>query len=208
MTTWIRRNHGRKLGLLRFAYHSLIDRMGGYTRLRIVHWSRVERLVFVCRGNICRSAYAEARARALGIEAISFGLATPGGDEPPPQMLEASAWAGLGMADHRSRTVASAVLARSDLILAMEPAHLKQLRDLPLMGVQVTLLGLWGRPRRPYIGDPYGLSAEYFRTCIGLIDEAIAGVAGRIGAGSILVGGEHEGPGRQRRGAIESGVER
>ena len=62
MSDWICRNYGRKQGLLRSLYHSLMDRTGQYTRLGIVDWGRVERLVFVCQGNICRSAYAEARA--------------------------------------------------------------------------------------------------------------------------------------------------
>ena len=181
MSDWICRNYGRKQGLLRSLYHSVMDRTGLYTRLGIVDWGRVERVVFVCHGNICRSAYAEARARALGIAAISFGLGTRGGDEPPSLMLQSAAEAGLDLADHRSRAAAAVTWSGSDLVLAMEPAHLKRLRGLSPPGGQVTLLGLWSRRRRPFIQDPYGLSLDYFRTCIRLIDEAVVEVAGRLG---------------------------
>lgn len=177
---WIRRNYGRKQGLLRHLYHSVMDRAGRYARHGAVDWERVERLVFVCQGNICRSAYAEARAGAQGLTATSFGLGTRGGDEPPPVMIQSAMDAGLDLAGHRSR--AAAQLGPSDLILAMEPAHLDRLRLLPLGGAQVTLLGLWAGRRRPHIEDPYGLSPDYFRTCIGLIDEAVAEVARRLAA--------------------------
>lgn len=179
---WVARHFGRKQGLVRCLYHGVLDRSGRYARLGRVDWGRVERLVFVCQGNICRSAYAEARARATAIEALSFGLGTSGGDEPPPLMLSLAMEAGLDLAAHRSRPPATAEgLRGSDLVLAMEPAQVGRLRGVLPAGVPVTLLGLWGRPRRPHIEDPFGLSADYFRTCIGLIDGAVAGVAGRLG---------------------------
>jgi low molecular weight phosphotyrosine protein phosphatase len=45
--------------------------LGGLRHFEHVEWNRVTRLVFVCRGNICRSPYAEVRARRLGLNAIS-----------------------------------------------------------------------------------------------------------------------------------------
>ena len=118
----------------------------------------------------------------MGVEALSFGLGTRGGDESPPLMLRLAAEAGLDLEAYRSRPVATAGgLVCSDLVLAMEPAHLGRLRSTVPAGVPVTLLGLWARRRRPHIEDPYGLSPDYFRTCIGLIDEAVAAVVERLG---------------------------
>ena len=102
-TGWIGRYYGRKQGLVRCLYHGLLDRSGRYARLGRIDWGRIERLVFVCQGNICRSAYAEARARAMGVEALSFGLGTQGGDESPPLMRRLAADAGLDLAAHRYR---------------------------------------------------------------------------------------------------------
>src|SRR3712207_2545930 len=121
---WIRRNYGRKQGLLRHAFHCALARFGRYSRFGQVHWRQVRRLVFVCEGNICRSAYAEARAKGSGFESVSFGLGTQGGDESPPLMIQLASEAGLDLAGHRSRSPASVGLESTDLILAMEPAQL------------------------------------------------------------------------------------
>lgn len=195
-TGWVGRYYGRKQGLVRCLCHSVLDYSGRYARLGRVDWRQIERLVFVCQGNICRSAYAEARARAMGVEALSFGLGTRGGDEAPPLMLRLAAEAGLDLAGHRSRPPATAeVLGDSDLVLAMEPAHLGRLRGALPTGVPVTLLGLWARRRRPHIEDPYGLSPDYHRTCIGLIDEAVEAVAARLGGRVAASPGARAGPG-------------
>jgi hypothetical protein len=37
----------------------------------------------------------------------------------------------------------------------------------------VTLVGLYVRPRRPHIEDPFGLPDEYFDSCYELIEEAL-----------------------------------
>jgi protein-tyrosine phosphatase len=97
-------------------------------------------------------------------------------------MLRVAAEVGLDLANHRSRTVEKVGLNCSDLVMAMEPVQLKRLRVLALAQCQITLLGLWARRPRPHIEDPYGLSLDYFRTCIGLIDEAVVEVAGQLGA--------------------------
>src|SRR5262245_52514417 len=67
-----------------FQHHlcSILHRTGWFRSLERIDWGRVERLIFICKGNICRSPYAEARARGLGLTVASFGLeATPG--QPP-----------------------------------------------------------------------------------------------------------------------------
>lgn len=41
--------------------------------------AQVRRLVFVCQGNICRSAFADVVARRAGLRSASFGLSTTTG---------------------------------------------------------------------------------------------------------------------------------
>ena len=81
MSGWICRNYGRKQGLFRSLYHSLMDGAGRYTRHGTVDWGQVERLVFVCQGNIC-TALTRRPAPALGIAAIRSGSAHEGGTAP------------------------------------------------------------------------------------------------------------------------------
>src|SRR5207237_1259532 len=60
----IQARYGRRAGWLRYHMARTLDSVGAFAPLRRVAWNDVERLVFVCQGNICRSAYADARGRS------------------------------------------------------------------------------------------------------------------------------------------------
>lgn len=79
---------GSKKAMLRYFIDELYYRVGlyrGYTWFE----SPPERLVFVCQGNICRSALAEWVFRNHSdIEAISLGLNTNTGKSANPRLLK------------------------------------------------------------------------------------------------------------------------
>ena len=64
---WLRDNYGSRRGFVRTWWHRLRYLLGGYRAYRQVDWNSVERLVFVCKGNICRSAYAGALVTSRGL---------------------------------------------------------------------------------------------------------------------------------------------
>jgi protein-tyrosine phosphatase len=138
----------------------------------------VERFVFVCQGNICRSPYAAARARAVGLPSISYGLDV---QREIPANTQARAEAlkhGVDLSSHRSRAFDSGRSSRGDLLVSMEPTHLIQLTTQHAGEPrQVTLLGLWTKPPRPHIQDPFGRSPEYFNRCFHTIDAGVATLA-------------------------------
>ncbi len=72
----IRPRFGTLRGLVRLAlsYPQLFLGLGAG---RPVDPATVRRLVFVCQGNICRSAFAEAAARRAGLRAASCPLHRP-----------------------------------------------------------------------------------------------------------------------------------
>ena len=74
INAWIRNNYGSKRGFLRTWKYKTIYQLGGFREYRNIDWDAIERLVFVSKGNICRSAYAEAVARSLDIKAVSCGV--------------------------------------------------------------------------------------------------------------------------------------
>jgi protein-tyrosine phosphatase len=166
--------YGRKMGLLRHYAHLARYMLGSYDSLKNVDWSTVKRLVFVCKGNICRSPYAEARARAMGLPCSSFGL-EPGVNSPAnASAIRVARARGVDLTQHRARGASDFSLTTGDLLTAMEPWHIAVLRSRSMpAGIQVTLLGLWCSPRRPHLEDPYGLSDEYFQTCFETIDKAL-----------------------------------
>lgn len=133
-----------------------------------------QRLVFVCQGNICRSSFAEATARSLGLEAASFGLATSNDAPAFPLAIDIARRLGVDLSDHRTRQLEGFRFAEGDLLLAMEIRQARQLQKLlPRHLAQISLLGLWHHTRRPHIHDPHHLSPMYFETCFRVISESV-----------------------------------
>ena len=170
---------GSGRGLARLALSHAARAAGRYRPFEQVDWTRVERLVFVCTGNICRSPYAERRAAAAGIPAISIALRGETGRAADPSARAAARAAGIDLDNHRSTEADKAELRPGDLLVAMEPWQARRLREL-FPKHQTTLLGLWTRPSRPHLHDPYTLSDAYFRTCFRLIDRGVAALLARL----------------------------
>src|SRR5690349_21297071 len=98
----------KSLGGLRASFYYFLGTgaaaLGLYRRYKQVDWSRVERLVFVCSGNICRSPYAAEYARSLGIPIASFGVDTRGNDTANDVASKVAAARGVDLSNHRSRS--------------------------------------------------------------------------------------------------------
>ncbi|TWI62989.1 protein-tyrosine phosphatase [Pseudoduganella lurida] len=151
---------------------------------------RVRRVVFVCLGNICRSAYAEQVARAAGLHAVSVGLSTTTGAPSPDEALAAAWRQRLPMDGHRARDWKDFRVQPGDLLLAMEVRQARELlRRLGNRGdVQVALLGDWCRPRVPHLHDPFSLSRDYFDTCFTRIRYAVYRLAHDVPAARLPAG--------------------
>jgi protein-tyrosine phosphatase len=182
LTVWsssVSEQHGRKQAWVRHRASTWLHRLGAYADLQSFDPSRVLRLVFVCAGNVCRSRYAEARARALGAAAGSFGLSADGRSPPDDAAVRAARRRGLELLPRASRRAQDVRPMAGDLLVAMEPHQARELRrEHPR--AQVTLLGLWCRSPRPVLADPYGLSDAYFDTCFACIDEAVATLVAQL----------------------------
>jgi protein-tyrosine phosphatase len=87
-------------------------------------------VLFLCRGNVCRSVMAQAllsartAERGLPVTVASAGL-LGGGQPPPPEVAEVMAARGLAVGAHRSRVVTADDLAAADLILGLARGHLR-----------------------------------------------------------------------------------
>lgn len=149
--------------------------IGGYRRYRDLDWGAVRRLVFVCSGNICRSPYAAERARAHGFAVASFGIDAAGG-KPANDMASVAARArGVDLSTHVSSRMRDFVPCDGDLLIAMEPRHLRAIRHMARPGsVQVTLAGLWCVSGAPFLPDPYATNTRCFDFVFRLIDESLA----------------------------------
>lgn len=176
----IRVRYGTERGLARLALAQLERYSGRLAPFQAVTWPDVRRLVFVCRGNVCRSAYAEVAARARSMASASFGIfATPGTLADDTAICVARRH-GVDLTGHRASDYHGHELRGGDLLLAMEVRHARWLRrSISAASVQVSLLGLWSAPVRPHIHDPMGLDQRYFETAFRVIDTALAGLESR-----------------------------
>jgi protein-tyrosine phosphatase len=134
----------------------------------------VRRLVFVCHGNICRSAFADVVARKAGFNVASFGLSTSADMPAHPQAVAAAAELGYDMAAHRTTRVEDHAAQPGDLLLAMEVRHLQKIAyNQKIADVPRSLLGLWATPKMPHLHDPYELHPAYMDTCLRRIARTI-----------------------------------
>lgn len=179
MTKQIKDKYGSRRGAISAHVHILFFLLGKYNAYRKVDWGTIDRLVFVCKGNICRSAYSEAFAKSLGVEAISCGIDTVTGNPANNVTLDVAGTRGFDLSQHRTTPISNLQFKKSDLLLAMEPWHIDYLTNN--FGDQSSsLLGLWGQPVMPYIHDPYGYSPAYFNNCFNYLENSIHEVVRKI----------------------------
>lgn len=138
----------------------------------------VMRLVFVCHGNICRSAFADVVAQSLGLRTASFGLSTSADGPAHGPAIDAARTLGHDLSAHRTTKVEDFEALEGDFLLAMEVRHLHKLAARPaLADVPRSLLGLWSTPSFPHLHDPYQLDPAYMEVCLARVERAVSGLA-------------------------------
>ncbi len=158
-------NFGSKRGLLNYAIFRTLTILGRFAKYSEVDWSRVERLVFVCHGNICRSSLAEGVTKSQGVSAISLGIACREGAPADPRAIAFGNTMGIDLSEHRSQSLQCVDLLAGDLIVVMEPDHLKHFEAHTTSGAQLTIAGLWHANACAYIHDPYCANEAFFTRC-------------------------------------------
>ena len=151
----------------------------------------INRILFICTGNICRSPFAEGllkrfvREKGFGeIEVQSAGLLALPGNAATAMAQRVAAEHDVDLSHHRAKTVSEALLAWCDLALVMEKTHEKDLLEsYPKVQGKVLLLRHFARhgSRRRGIADPYGLRYEAYRFCFLDIREAVSGLVAYLG---------------------------
>ncbi len=171
---------GTRRGFIRHCQYSLLHKLGRYQPYMDIDWRSIDRLVFVCKGNICRSAFAEAVARKEGLRTVSCGIDTiehvPANDNAIKVALEL----GYDLKGHETTPIQQLVFSKTDLLIAMEPLQVEFLEKYLGRQYTCTLLGLWSEPIRPYVHDPYGRGEEYFRNCFNIIEKSARRIASNV----------------------------
>ncbi len=169
----INKNFGTFRGLVRLAL-SYPQLLLGLSASRMPNPEKVRRLVFVCQGNICRSAFADVVARKAGLNTASFGLSTASGRAAHPPAIAAAAVLTHDLSAHIAVDLADYQPQEGDLLLAMEVRQLHRLAaDRRVSHVPRMLLGRWTKPMMPHLHDPYGLDDRYMTQCLKRIEATI-----------------------------------
>lgn len=154
-------------------------------------------ILFICKGNICRSPFAERLAKRVfdgapqyGITFESAGLDVKAPLASPQLAIEAAAGFGVDLEDHRSQRFAEKMYGEFDMIVAMETGQYKALAHASTTShAKLFLLPFFENKSSPAGGyerynvtDPYGKSLEEYNRCFQRIERCIAGMAEMIKA--------------------------
>lgn len=146
-------------------------------------------ILFVCKGNICRSVFAEYRLKMMVKGAgndyfiRSCGLDASQSGQSPDDAIAMAREYGLDLTNHVPRPVTSSYMDEADIILAMECSQLRELKtQYPRHKDKI-------RPLREFapfphnllvnIDDPYGWDIPAFRKSFTIIDKSLLGLIKR-----------------------------
>jgi protein-tyrosine-phosphatase len=168
-----------------YAWLRLLDILGIRTANQRLVLSSARSFIFVCHGNIMRSAMAEfLMRRALSeagleekIQISSAGIHATAGREAHMWAQEASADLGVSLAEHRAKPLTQEMVEHADCIFAMDFQNKAELLTLyPEAKEKICMLsayadGLWQYREipDPYLGDLAAtrFCARQIQTCIG-----------------------------------------
>ncbi len=173
---WINLNFGTFRGFIRLMLGELEFLTGRLSHFTTLRPKEVQRLVFVCLGNINRSAFAHAVSSSLGVCTTSIGLSTTTGATAFERAIVIAPIYGFSLYIHRATDFKDYFYQKGDLLLAMEVRHAYELLKRGIPRESIVLLGHWAHPHRIHIHDPHMHTEAYYKTCFSIIYSAVVNI--------------------------------
>jgi protein-tyrosine phosphatase len=172
-------------GILRDIYWSVYGKTIRNPKLTL----QVKSILFVCKGNICRSPFAEISSiQNIGISnqynISSAGIYVESPQVPPVEAVVAANDFGIDLQGHKSKSINYRMIESFDLIVAMEAWQFKFLNKLfAEFKEKIFLLPLFDNNTKSLnnysiynIKDPYGKSQYDYQKCFDRIRSCIEGL--------------------------------
>ncbi|HOS28163.1 MAG TPA: glycosyltransferase [Deltaproteobacteria bacterium] len=148
-------------------------------------------ILFVCKGNICRSVFAEHLLKMMfqgnGDDLVirSCGLDASQSGQSPDDAITVAKEYGLDLTNHVPKPVTLSYLEEADIVLAMEYSQLSALKkQYPRHADKLRLLREFAPfPHNLFVNiyDPYGWNILEFRKSFKTIDQSLFGLFKRMG---------------------------
>lgn len=140
------------------------------------------KIMFICTGNICRSAMAHAmldkkvKEENKDIQVFSCGVYAEDGDGPTAEAIETMREYGVDLRTHRATNIRNSKIEDMDIILCATIRHKNSVISMyPNLKEKVyTMKEYAGYPQNNLdIDDPWGYGIEVYRKCAKEIEDCI-----------------------------------
>ncbi len=156
----------------------------------------MQKILFVCMGNICRSPTAEAvfrsklKAQGLDKRVSHDSCGTIGyhaGSKPDQRAMDTAQQRGYAMKDLRARQLCPEDYVSFDLILAMDKSNLNHMLEEapPQYHSKIQLFLDYGQLGVKEVPDPYYGGPKGFERVLDLVENACDGLIDRLKNGSV-----------------------
>lgn len=149
------------------------------------------KIMFICTGNICRSAMAEgmmkklAKDNNLDLEICSCGIYAEDGDYATYNAIEASKYYDVDIKNHRATNIRNSKIKEMDIILCATESHKQSVLYMypELKGKVFTMkeyAKLDKNGQDMDIKDPWGYDINVYQNCAKKIEECLTKIIEKI----------------------------
>lgn len=149
----------------------------------------MKKIMFICTGNICRSAMADGLMKKLvkeqnkDIEVYSCGIFAEDGDSPTYNAVEAIKEYGVDLKNHRATNIRNSKIKDMDIILCATVSHKNNVKAMypELKDKILTMKEYAGFDESDLdIPDPWGYDIETYRFCASTISNCLRIIVEKI----------------------------